>query len=259
MRVAGLATCRILDEVCAAAVAGVTTRQLDEIARAGIAKAGAISSFLGYGSGMGLPPYPGVTCISVNDRVVHGIPDDRVLVDGDLVSIDFGVSIEGWHGDSARTVEIGAVPEIKHALNEATRRALWDAIAVVAGGCHVGDIGYAVEKSLGRRWRVVKSYTGHGIGTAMHMEPDVPNYGRPGRGPKLLPGMCVAIEPIVTAGRGDVTNLEDEWTVVTRDRQPAAHWEHTVAIMPAGVWVLTAADGGAAELGARGVAVEPVG
>ncbi len=258
MRLAGLVTSRILDEMCAAAVAGVTTRQLDEIARAGIASAGATSSFLHYGADFGLPPYPAVSCISVNDRVVHGIPDDYVLADGDLVSIDFGVELGGWHGDSARTVEIGQVTPRKHDLNEATRRAMWDGIAVIADGCHVGDIGAAVEASLGGRWGIVRDYTGHGIGTQMHMEPTVANYGRVGHGPKLTVGMCVAVEPIIVAGRPEVVELDDEWTVVTRDGAPAAHWEHTVAIAPGGLWVLTAEDGGRAELAARGVSIAPL-
>ena len=272
MRTSGLITGRILDAMCAAAVAGVTTGELDELARGLIGEAGATSSFLGYGAGFGLPPYPGVSCISVNNEVVHGIPGPRVLADGDLVSIDFGVSYQGWHGDSARSVVVGAgsggrgvAPSGRMDrvdLCEATRVAMWDGIAAIRDSGHVGDIGAAVEASLARRGGghgIVREYTGHGIGTAMHMEPDVPNYGRQGRGPVLREGMCVAVEPMITGGRADVATLDDEWTVVTRDGSDAAHWEHTVAITPGGLWVLTAEDGGQAELAARGVAVAPVG
>jgi len=259
MRESGLITCHILDSLCDAATAGTTTRQLDDLARRLIGEAGATSSFLGYGASDGWPPYPGVVCISVNDRVVHGIPDDRVLAAGDLVSIDFGVEYHGWHGDSARTVIVGEGTPGRVALCEATRLALWDGIAAIHDGCRVGDIGAAVAASVGGRYGIVRDYTGHGIGTQMHMEPDVPNVGRKGHGPVLRGGMCVAVEPIVTAGSPQVASLDDEWTVVTRDGKDAAHWEHTVAITPGGLWVLTAADGGQAELAARGVAVAPVG
>ena len=258
MRRAGLVTGQILQEVCRAAVAGVTTRELDELAREGIKKAGAKSSFLGYG-GPGYPPYPAVICASVNDRVVHGIPDDRPLAEGDLLSIDFGVEVDGWHGDSARTVEIGLVAPERAALNEATRTALWDGIAALRVGGHVGDVGAAVQASLGRRFGIVREYTGHGIGTAMHMDPSVPNYGHRGRGARLSAGMCLAVEPIITAGRPAVAELDDEWTVVTRDGSVAAHWEHSVAIMDGGLCVLTAFDGGQAELADRGVRVVPLG
>jgi methionyl aminopeptidase len=240
----------------------VTTIELDGIARERIAAAGAVSSFLGYGGGFGLPPFPAVTCISVNSEIVHGIPGDRVLADGDLVSVDFGVSVNGWHGDSAITFSVGTPDPVAETLSEATRQAMWAGIAAARIGARIGDIAHAVETSVRaqpQRYGIVAEYTGHGIGTAMHQPPDVPNLGRPGRGELLAKGICVAIEPMVTLGSAATATLDDEWTVVTRDGSLAAHWEHTIALTPAGVWVLTAEDGGEAELRARGVKFGPLG
>jgi methionyl aminopeptidase len=203
-----------------------------------------------------------VTCISVNAEIVHGIPGDRVLADGDLVSVDFGVSLAGWHGDSAVSVVVGTGSPEASALSEATRQAMWDGIAAARIGGHVGDIAHAVESSVraqGRRYGIVAEYTGHGIGTAMHQPPDVPNLGRPGRGELLSKGICLAVEPMVTLGSAATATLDDEWTVVTRDGSLAAHWEHTFALTPAGIWVLTAEDGGEAELTARGAKFGPLG
>lgn len=262
MRVAGLIVGRTLAAVRDAARAGVTTSMLDQIAREHIAAAGATSSFLGYGGGFGLPPFPAVTCISVNETIVHGIPGERVLADGDLVSVDFGVSKDGWHGDSAITFGIGDLSSEAVALSETTRKAMWAGIAAARIGARIGDIAHAVETSVraGKAgYGIVAEYTGHGIGSEMHQPPDVPNLGRPGRGELLVKGMCVAIEPMVTAGSAITATLDDEWTVVTRDGSPAAHWEHTVALTPAGAWVLTAEDGGEAELAARGVKFGPLG
>ncbi len=262
MRVAGLVVGRTLAAVRDAARPGNTTAELDAVAREHIAAAGATSSFLGYGAGFGLPPFPAVTCISVNSVIVHGIPGDRVLVDGDLVSVDFGVSKDGWHGDSAITFGVGELPEAATTLSETTRQAMWAGIAAARIGGHLGDIGHAVETSVRSRkagYGIVAEYTGHGIGTEMHQPPDVPNLGRPGRGGLLVKGMCLAIEPMVTIGSANAATLDDEWTVVTRDGSLAAHWEHTIALTPAGVWVLTAEDGGEAELAARGVKFGPLG
>lgn len=261
MRAAGLAVARILAELRRSADPGVTTGELDELARARIAEAGAVSSFLGYGSNFGLPAFPAVTCISVNDEIVHGIPGSRVLADGDLVSVDFGVSVGGWHGDSAITFGIGTLSSDRAALCEATRVAMWDGIAAARIGRRVGDISHAVESSLRSHkvgYGVIAEYTGHGIGRAMHEPPDVPNVGRAGRGPLLTKGMCLAVEPMVTLGTAATATLEDEWTVVSRDGSAAAHWEHTVALTPQGLWVLTAEDGGEAELTARGVRFAPL-
>ena len=262
MRAAGLVVARILTRLQAEARPGVTTGELDELARADLASAGARSSFLGYDGGYGLPPYPGVTCISVNEEVVHGIPGRRVLADGDLVSIDFGASLGGWHGDSAVTIQVGTVSPARARLNEVTREAMWAGIAAVRDHGRVGDVGHAVQASVKNqpgRFGIVSDFTGHGIGTAMHMEPDVPNVGHRGRGVPLTAGMAIAIEPMVTLGKPSVEVLDDEWTIVTRDGSDAAHWEHTVALTDHGLWVLTAQDGGEAELTARGAPFGPLG
>ncbi|MEE9965701.1 MAG: type I methionyl aminopeptidase [Propionicimonas sp.] len=262
MRVAGRVVADILAAVREAARPGVSTAELDAMAAELIASAGAVSSFLGYGSEFGMPAYPAVTCISVNEEIVHGIPGARVLAEGDLVSVDFGVSINGWHGDSAITFGVGELTAERAALSEDTREAMWSGITAARVGGRIGDISHAVEHSLRKRalgYGVIAEYTGHGIGRRMHEPPDVPNVGRPGRGPLIGKGTCLAIEPMVTLGGDATATLDDEWTVVTRDGSVAAHWEHTVAVRPGGLWVLTAADGGEAELTARGVPFAPLG
>lgn len=261
MRAAGLVVARVLDQLREAARPGVTTAELDQLAREELARSGATSSFLGYDGGYGLPPYPAVTCISVNDEVVHGIPGPRVLAEGDLVSVDFGACLAGWHGDAAVTFEVGECSPDRRALSEATRQSLWAGISALRVGGRIGDIGHAVETRLRaepRRYGIVEEFTGHGIGRQMHMAPDVPNTGRRGRGAELTPGITLAIEPMVTLGTGRVAELDDEWTIVTRDGSVAAHWEHTVALTDHGLWVLTAEDGGEAELTARGVGFGPL-
>jgi len=262
MRVAGLVVANILEALRSAARPGVTTAELDQLARTMIAEAGAVSSFLDYEPYPGMPPFPAVTCISVNEEIVHGIPGSRVLAAGDLVSVDFGVSVNGWHADSAITFGVGQLAPDRFALSETTRRAMWDGIAAARVGARVGDISAAVESSVRRsqtRYGIISEYTGHGIGRAMHQPPDVPNVGRAGRGELLVKGMCIAIEPMVTLGTAATAVLEDDWTVVSRDGSAAAHWEHTVAILPDGLWVLTALDGGAAELASRGARFAPLG
>ena len=261
MRRAGLVVAEAHAAVRDAARPGVSTRQLDAVAVDVLARHGAGSSFLHYGAHFGLMPYPAVTCISVNSEIVHGIPGERVLASGDLVSVDFGVSIDGWHGDSAVTFGVGELSPEASALSEATREAMWAGIASARIGGRIGDIANAIETSIHSHsvgYGIVSEYTGHGIGTAMHQPPDVPNLGRAGRGELLAKGICLAIEPMVTLGSANTATLEDEWTVVTRDGSVAAHWEHTIALTPAGVWVLTAADGGEAELTARGVKFGPL-
>lgn len=261
MRAAGLVVARVLDQLREAARPGVTTAELDQLAREELARSGATSSFLGYDGGYGLPPYPAVTCISVNDEVVHGVPGPRALVEGDLVSVDFGACLDGWHGDAAVTIEVGRCAAERHDLSEATRQALWAGIAAVRAGGRVGDIGHAIQTRLRaepRRYGIVTEFTGHGIGTAMHMAPDVPNVSKPGRGGALAPGVTLAIEPMVVLGSTRLAVLDDEWTIVTRDGTDAAHWEHTVAVTEHGLWVLTAADGGEAELTARGAPFGPL-
>ena len=256
MRAAGLVVARALEAMRAAVAPGVTTKELDEVAREVLREAGATSSFLGYDIGNG--PYPGVICSSVNDRVVHGIPSaEEVLADGDLISIDFGAIVDGWHGDAAITVAVGEVGEDVLALSEACRESLWAGIAVVRAGARLTDISHAVETSVraSGTYGIVAGYGGHGIGSRMHMAPHILNYGRPGKGPQLAPGMALAIEPMLTLGSRATQEQSDGWTVSTVDGSVAAHWEHTVAIFDDGPWVLTAEDGGRAELEARGVAL----
>lgn len=256
MRRAGLVVAEALQAMGDAVRPGVTTAELDTIARAVLADNNAASSFLGYGADWGYPPYPATACISVNDAVVHGIPNDRPLADGDIVSIDFGAIVDGWHGDAARTFGVGEIADDVAELVETTRLAMWAGIAAASRAGRVGDISHAIQQHAEgstRRLGIVREYTGHGIGTAMHQPPDVPNHGRPRRGPRLSAGLCLAIEPIFTLGSEASAVLDDEWTVVTRDGSWAAHWENTVALCEDGVWVLTEPDGGRAELSARGV------
>jgi methionyl aminopeptidase len=220
---------------------GVTTAELDAIAEAEIRAAGATPSFKGYHG------YPATICTSVNEEIVHGIPSPRrSLHEGDIISIDCGAIVGGWHGDAALTVGVGTISAADAALLEACQTALWHGLAQARAGHRLGDVSYAVQTSVGRsgRYGLVQEYTGHGIGSAMHMDPPVPNYGRAGRGPRLRPGMALAIEPMVMRGGPETVLLADEWTVVTADGSRAAHFEHTVAITPDGPWVLTAEDGG---------------
>jgi methionyl aminopeptidase len=254
MRRAGLVVARGLSAMAAAVRPGVSTLELDRIARDVLAEHGATSSFLGYSE----PPFPGVICSSRNHNVVHGIPNsDDVLAEGDLISLDFGAIVEGWHGDAAITVPVGTVRPELLALSEACRVSLFDGIAAARVGGRLTDISHAVQTSVesAGRYGIVAHYGGHGIGRQMHMEPHVLNYGRPGGGPKLVKGMTLAIEPMITLGSAETELLDDDWTVATVDRSPAVHWEHTMALLDDGLWVLTAEDGGRAELSARGVKV----
>ncbi|MDI9628964.1 MAG: type I methionyl aminopeptidase [Acidobacteriota bacterium] len=258
MRRAGMAVAEALAAMGTAVQPGISTAELDTIARSVLADHHATSSFLNYGAEWGHPPYPATVCISVNEAVVHGIPGGRRLASGDIVSIDFGAVLAGWHGDAARTFCVGDVSEAATALVERTRQAMWAGIAAAAKAARVGDISHAIEQHAQQgphRFGVVREYTGHGIGTSMHQPPDVPNHGRPRRGPRLTTGMCLAIEPIFTLGSPATVTLEDKWTVVTQDGSWAAHWENTVALTEDGLWVLTEPDGGRAELAARGVQI----
>ncbi|MGB3956333.1 MAG: type I methionyl aminopeptidase [Brooklawnia sp.] len=261
MRRAGLVVAEALAAMGEAIRPGITTAELDAIARTVLTDHNAASSFLDYGAEWGYPPYPATACISVNEGVVHGVPGNRKLASGDLVSIDFGAILDGWHGDAARTFCVGEVSDAAAELVERTRLAMWAGIAAAAGASRVGDISHAIELQAALASRplgIVREYTGHGIGTAMHQPPDVPNFGRPRRGPRLSRGMCLAIEPIFTLGSPDTVTMADEWTVVTRDGSWAAHWENTVALTEDGPWVLTEPDGGRAELAARGVKISPL-
>jgi methionyl aminopeptidase len=267
MRRAGLVVADALAAARGAAVPGATTADVDAVAAAVIADAGAQPSFLGY------MDYPATICVSVNDEVVHGIPSGRVLEPGDVVSIDCGAIVEGWHGDSALTVVLPEADPADLALSAVTEKAMWDGIAALArpgGGLadRLGVVGEAVEQAVedadptangGAPFGIVQDYVGHGIGSAMHQPPDVLNYRTRDRGSRLKPGMCLAVEPMITRGSAGTEVLEDDWTVVTVDGSRAAHWEHSVALHEGGIWVLTAVDGGAAELAARGVTVAPLG
>lgn len=250
MRQAGLVVAEGLDAMTAAAHPGVTTAEVDAVGREVLARHGAKSNFLGYGAEFGAP-FPGVACISVNDSLVHGIPGDRVLEEGDLVSIDFGAIVDGWHSDAARTVIVGEGAPTDVELNDVTRESLWAGIRAMRSGGKVSDISRAVERAVRRRGRygILREFTGHGIGSEMHMPPDVPNYHTFGRQVPLEVGMVLAIEPMVTQGSHRTVELDDEWTIVSKDGSRGAHWEHSVAITEHGLWVLTAADGGEELLG----------
>jgi methionyl aminopeptidase len=241
MRQAGRILVALLDRLEAALAAGVTTAELDALAVDHIRDAGAVSSFKGYGSN---PPFPGTICTSLNDEVVHGIPSPRRrLSDGDLISLDVGCIWDGWHADCARTFTIGAVDPEAVTLVETTRDALTAGIAAARPGNRLGDIGAAIEALANARgYGIVRPFVGHGIGTAMHEEPQVPNYGRPGTGMRLEPGMCLAIEPMFNLGGDDVRLLDDGWTVVTADGKRSAHFEDTIVIGPEGAEPLTAAE-----------------
>ena len=234
MRRAGRVVAEMHDVCRQAARPGVTTADLDRAARAVLERRGARSNFLGYHG------FPAVICASVNDEVVHGIPGDRVLEEGDLLSVDCGAIVEGWHGDAAFTMGIGEITPADAELVEVGRKALEAAIEVMVVGNSVGDIGHAVESTVAPAGcSVLRDYTGHGIGRAMHEAPDVPNHGRPGRGKPLRAGMVLAVEPMVVAGDPEVAELDDGWTVVTVDGSQSVHWEHTIAITDDGPEVLT--------------------
>lgn len=243
MREASRHVAEVLLELRELTKPGVTTGELDQHARKAIRKRGVESSFLGYGP-YGLPPYPGVLCVSVNDEVVHGIPGSRELGEGDIVSLDFGAACEGYHGDSAVTLALGPVPAVAQKLVDVTRDALDRAIEQMVPGKRLSDIGHAVQvRAESEGFSVVRQFVGHGIGREMHEPPQIPNYGPAGRGPRLRPGMVFAIEPMVTAGSPDVEILEDEWTAVTADGSLAAHFEHTILITENGPEVLTRVPG----------------
>jgi methionyl aminopeptidase len=234
MRRAGRVVAEMHDRIRSALRPGVTTLQLDAIGRDVLERRGARSNFLGYHG------YPAVICASPNDVVVHGIPDGRVLDDGDIVSIDCGAIVDGYHGDAAFTAGVGTIDAEAERLVDVTRRALEVGIAELRPGGRLGDLGAAVESTIERAgFSVVRDYVGHGIGTAMHEPPDVPNFGKPGRGKKVTVGDVFAVEPMVCAGSDATDVLDDGWTVVTVDGSLAAHWEHTVAVTDDGPEILT--------------------
>jgi methionyl aminopeptidase len=252
MRASGLITAGAIAAVKAAVAPGVSTGELDGVAEDYIRSHGAVPNFLGYHG------FTGTICASINDEIVHGIPSpERRLAAGDNISIDCGAILQGWHSDSAVTVTVGEPSAEDAALLDVTERSMWAGLARAIAGGRLTDISAAVEQTIAAEshgYGIVDHYGGHGIGTEMHQDPHVLNYGRPGRGPKLVPGLCLAIEPMVTIGDATTAELDDGWTVVTKDGSRAAHFEHTVAITPEGPWVLTAEDGGVAGLAPFGVA-----
>ena len=222
---------------------GVTTRELDHYAEKAIADRGVESSFKGYDP-HGLPKYPAVLCVSVNDEIVHGIPAERELEDEDIVSLDFGVSVDGFHGDSAVTVSVGDVDSDTQKLLDVTSDALDLAIEEMVPGKRLSDIGHVVQgRAESEGYSVVRVFAGHGIGRKLHEPPWIPNYGAPNRGPRLMNGMVFAIEPMVNVGGPDVKMLGDEWTAVTADGSLSAHFEHTILVSEEGPEVLTRIEG----------------
>jgi methionyl aminopeptidase len=251
----GLVTAAALAAVREAIRVGVSTLELDAIAERAIRDAGGIPNFALE------PGYRHTLCTSINDAVVHGVPSDLVLAAGDLVSIDCGADVGGWNGDAAFTVVLPdpGRPELvarREALNRATERSLWAGIAALATASVVNDIGAAVEASIesSGEYGIIEDFSGHGIGRSMHEDPEVYNFRVRGGSPKVKPGLVVAIEPMITLGGIETHELGDGWTQVTDDGSDAAHWEHSVAVHSAGIWVLTAEDGGAAGLAPFGVA-----
>ncbi len=246
MRASGLVTAGAIKAVKAAVRPGVSTGELDAVAEDYIRSRGAVPNFLGYHG------FTGTICASINDEIVHGIPNpDRRLAEGDNISIDCGAILSGWHSDSAVTVTVGEPSPEDAALLDVTERSMWAGLARAIAGARLTDLRAAVEQVVTAEAHPdgnVDHYGGHGNGTEMHQDPHVLNYGRPGRGPRLVPGLALAIEPMVTVGDPATAELDDGWTVVTKDGSRAAHFEHTVAITPEGPWVLTAEDGGAAGL-----------
>jgi methionyl aminopeptidase len=243
MREAARHVGEILLELRELAKPGVTTAELDRAAERSIERRGVVSSFKGYGP-HGLPQYPASVCISVNEEIVHGIPGPRVLEDGDILSLDFGVSVDGWHGDSAVTLPIGEIRAEARRLLETTRASLYCGIEEMTSGNRISDIGAAVQKRAeSAGYSVVRQFVGHGIGRKLHEPPQIPNYGPGGKGARMRPGMTFAIEPMVCVGSAEVEMLEDEWTAVTADRSLAAHFEHTILVTEQGPEVLTKLEG----------------
>jgi len=255
----GLATAASLDAVRAAIRPGISTLELDAIAESAIRALGGVPNFAKE------PGYRHTICASVNDEVVHGIPGGRTIEPGDIVSIDSGAEVGGWNGDAAFTVVVPDPerPELvaeRQRLADAAELALWHGIAALAAADHLGEVGAAVEDCLDAQGGlgIVEGYTGHGIGRSMHEDPSVFNYRVRERGPRVKPGLAVAIEPMVTLGGIDTVVRDDGWTVATVDGSAAAHWEHSVAVHDDGIWVLTAADGGASALRRLGVVPAPI-
>jgi methionyl aminopeptidase len=261
MRLAGLVVAQALDAVRAAVAPGVTLRELDAVAEQEIRARGAVPSFLDYlpgvgyvSPGLGRNSFPATICASVNDEIVHGIPDERRLASGDVVSVDCGAILGGWHGDAAVTLPVGDVSDEATHLLEVCEESLWAGIAAMQVGNRLRDIGAAIEDHVLSHgdYGIVAEYGGHGIGTEMHQDPHVLNYHTRVRGPKLVPGLVLAIEPMINIGGPETVLLDDDWTVATADGSLSAHFEHTIAVTADGPWVLTAFDGGASQLTSLG-------
>jgi methionyl aminopeptidase len=234
MRKAGRVVAEMHERIRQAIAPGVSTSELDQVARAVLEKRGATSNFLGYHG------FPAVICASPNDTIVHGIPDGYRLREGDIISIDCGAVVDGWHGDAAYTIGVGEVSDEAARLIEVTEKALHAGIAQLTGGNRMGDVGHAVQSVVEEAgFSVVREYVGHAIGTEMHEQPEVPNFGRPGKGVKLAVGDVFALEPMVNVGGPDTELMDDGWTVKTADGSLAAHWEHSVAITDDGPQILT--------------------
>lgn len=249
MREAGLVVAEGLAQMRAAVAPGVSTADLNDVGAKVLKDAGAIGSFLNYHG------FPAVICASVNEEIVHGIPKpDRVLKEGDVVSLDFGAIVDGWHGDAAVTVGVGEISPEARKLLDVCEESLWRGLAAASLGGRLTDISHGIEEYIRPfGFGIVEGYGGHGIGSEMHQDPHVLNYGKPGRGPKLVKGLCLAIEPMVNLGSPQTRELSDGWTVVTVDGSISAHFEHSFTLTDEGPFVLTAPDGGAARLAELGI------
>ncbi len=240
MRAAGHVVAEILDEIAKRVEPGIHTADIDAIAADVLKRRGAISPFLHYPHHEGGPPFPASTCVSIDEELVHGIPGKRVLKEGEIVSVDVGAVLDGWVGDAAWTYPVGTVSPLAQKLLDVTREALYAGIAAAQSGKRIGDIGYAVEQVVSRNgFSVIRDYVGHGVGREMHEDPQVPNFGTPGRGVKLQEGMTFALEPMVSVGSPKTRELKDHWTVVIADKSLSAQFEHTIAIHNGSAEILT--------------------
>jgi methionyl aminopeptidase len=255
MRKAGLLVGETLQLLRETIKPGMTTSALDAVAAANIKRGGGKSNFLGYHG------FPATICVSINDEIVHGIPGDRVILEGDVVSIDCGAIIDGWHGDAAFSTIVGVGDPEDQKMLDVCEESMWRGIAAGKKGAKLSDIGHAIEEYVNSqgKYGILREYGGHGIGTAMHMEPHVLNYGKPGNGPDLVEGICLAIEPMITRGTHKTKVLGDDWTVVSQDKSRGSHFENSYCIAPDGKpFVLTALDGGKSELARLGVEISDI-
>ena len=252
MRRSGLLVRSTLELVKSQIKAGITTSALDAVAEANIKRGGGTSNFKGYHG------FPATICVSINDEIVHGIPGERMIMPGDVVSVDCGAIVDGWHGDAAFTVIVDPVDQATQKMLDVCEESMWRGIAAGSAGARLSDIGHAIENYVNEqgKYGILREYGGHGIGTAMHMEPHILNYGKPGNGAKIEAGMVFAIEPMITMGSERTKVLEDNWTVVTVDKSRGSHFENSYCIAPDGKpFVLTEVDGGKAKLATLGIEI----